>query len=213
MILTSLSHVLLHGKRHPWFQFSSVIVLLHCHFFWSLCFVAFRFVACFALFPYFKYFNWCSPFFILKFICCQFAACLFFGISLIKYFLFSPLSPWLLTLLPTLTIVCCGKFLLVEFFFPSLSLSPPPSPPPFLFFYFTLWKPQFHFAKELCQQRDLPPHVTREVVLPTTSTDVAWIWHQWISEICLNIPSGGFFCLCVCLLNKCWINSFCLLSS
>lgn len=77
-------------------------------------------------------------FLILKFICCQFAACLFYGISLIKYFLFSPLSPWLLTLLPTLTIVCCGKFLLVEFFFPFSAPFPPTSPFCCFFFCFVL---------------------------------------------------------------------------
>lgn len=127
------------------------------HFFWSLCFVAFRFVACFALFPCFKYFNWCSPFFILKFICCQVAACLFFGISLIKYFLFSPLSPWLLTLLPTLTIVCCGKSLLVEFsflFFPFLFFPLPP----FCFFVLHCGNPNFILPKSYANTRTTPSY-------------------------------------------------------
>lgn len=127
-------------------------------------------------------------FLILKFICCQFAACLFYGISLIKYFLFSPLSPWLLTLLPTLTIVCCGKFLLVEFFFPFSAPFPPTSPFCFVLFCFTLWNPQFHFNKELCQQQH-PPHGTTSVVLPTTSIAVSWVWHQSIPELSLNTPS------------------------
>lgn len=136
--------------------------------FWSLCFVAFRFVACvFSLFSLFlNTLIDAHPFFfflILKFICCQFAACLFFGISLIKYFLFSPLSPWLLTLLPTLTIVCCGKFLLVDlfcfFFFCFLLPSSPPHP--LFIFCFSLWKSQFHCSNKLCQQQGTP-HVSQE---------------------------------------------------
>lgn len=167
MVLTSLSHVLLHGKRHPWFMFSSVIVLFHCHTF--LIFVLRSFQICcmcfFLIFLIFKYLDWCSPFFflILKFICCQFAACLFFGISLIKYFLFSPLSPWLLTLLPTLTIVCCGKFLLVDLFcFVLFCFLLPSSPPhPLFIFCFSLWKSQFHCSNKLCQQQGTP-HVSQE---------------------------------------------------
>lgn len=140
------------------------------------------------------------PFFILEFICCQFAACLFFGISLIKYFLFSPLSPWLLTLLPTLTIVCCGKFLLVDFF-------PPLSPFffPYLFFVLHCGNPNFILPKSYANSRTLP-HVPGQAVLPATSTQVSWVWHCFQD---IN-TSGGFFCLCVCSLNKRQINSFCL---
>lgn len=145
--------------------------------FWSLCFVAFRFVACFFFLPFFlifKYLDWCSPpfffffNFILKFICCQFAACLFFGISLIKYFLFSPLSPWLLTLLPTLTIVCCGKFLLVEFFFFFCFLLPLPLHTPFYFWFFSVEIP-VSFYQQAMPTAGCTPCVPGRAALPTTS--------------------------------------------
>lgn len=116
-----------------------------------LIFVLCSFQICCMCFPFPLFLNTlidAHPFFVLKFICCQFAACLFFGISLIKYFLFSPLSPWLLTLLPTLTIVCCGKFLLVDFFFFCFLF------PPLFVFCFILWKSQFNFSNKLCQQQD-----------------------------------------------------------
>lgn len=179
-------------------MFSSVIVLFHCHTFlifvlrsFQICCMVF-FFCLFSLFlntsigahPLFFFFN-----FILKFICCQFAACLFFGISLIKYFLFSPLSPWLLTLLPTLTIVCCGKFLLVEFFFFFL-LSPPPSPPhPFLFLVFLCGNPSFILPTSYANSRVHP-------VCPRKSSIANYKpeWHQ-----CLW--SGGFCCCSVGLIN------------
>lgn len=178
MVLTSLSHVLLHGKRHPWFMFSSVIVLFHCHTFlifvlrsFQICCMVFFFLPFFLIF---KYLDWCSPpfffffNFILKFICCQFAACLFFGISLIKYFLFSPLSPWLLTLLPTLTIVCCGKFLLVEFFFFFCFLLPLPLHTPFYFWFFSVEIP-VSFYQQAMPTAGCTPCVPGRAALPTTS--------------------------------------------
>lgn len=118
-----------------------------------LIFVLCSFQICCMCFPFPLFLNTlidAHPFFVLKFICCQFAACLFFGISLIKYFLFSPLSPWLLTLLPTLTIVCCGKFLLVDFFFFAFfSL-------PFLFFVLFCENPNLILATSYANSRIQP---------------------------------------------------------
>lgn len=136
---------------------------------------------------FFFFFN-----FILKFICCQFAACLFFGISLIKYFLFSPLSPWLLTLLPTLTIVCCGKFLLVEFFFFFFAFSSPFPSTPLFIFGFSLWKSQFHFTNKLCQQQGAP-RVSQE--------EQHCQLQAWVAPM----PLEWWVLLLLCWFNKCWI--------
>lgn len=142
------------------------------------------------------------PIFILEFICCQFAACLFFGISLIKYFLFSPLSPWLLTLLPTLTIVCCGKFLLVDFF-----------PAPFSFFFFPICFLFYTVETPISfYQRAMPtagPHLMSQGKQYCQLQAPKYPESDTVSKTYLN-TSGGFYCLCVCSLNKRQINYFCL---
>lgn len=151
-----------------------------------LIFVLCSFQICCMCFPFPLFLNTlidAHPFFVLKFICCQFAACLFFGISLIKYFLFSPLSPWLLTLLPTLTIVCCGKFLLVDFFFFAFfSL-------PFLFFVLFCENPNLILATSYANSR-IQPLCHRKSRIANYKP-VSWVWHQCNSET-LTILSDGF---------------------